>query len=143
MAKEQKQTDEKQFASERLKEITEVSFKKDKDGFLKKAVLLTNKGEKITYSAKEYTTEISDMEGIKIEQDVSKPISMDEVKKKLAKFFEIQKVIDNKQSCKVKLSYHIWNKEVDGDIESYRYMQNAQYKEMEILDKAIEEEQIE
>jgi hypothetical protein len=136
-------TDEKEFASERELIITEVSLKKDKENNLKKAVLLTNKGQKITYSGKEFTIEVSDMDGMKIEQDVAKPISMKEAKKKLSKYFEIQKVIDNKQECKIKLSYHIWNKEVDGEVEKYRYIQNAQYKEMEILDKAIEEEVVE
>ena len=136
VGKEIQTKDEKQFASGRELLITEVKFKQDKEGNLKKATLLTSKGQKITYSGKEYTTEVTELNGIPVEQDVTKPITMAEVPEKLKKIFEIKAVIDIKQQCKVKLSYHIWNKDIDGEIESYRYIQKKQYEEMEIIDSS-------
>ena len=80
--KEIQAKDEKQFASEREIVLTEVKFKQDKEGNLKKATLLTSKGQKITYSGKEYTTEVTELNGIPDEQDVTKTKTKAEVKRK-------------------------------------------------------------
>ncbi len=136
MAEENK---EKDFANERDLFVVDLLFKRDKTNALKKAILVTEKGLKITYSGKEAEKQITELDGITVEEDVSKQINMSEVKEKLAKFFEIKKVIDTKQKCKVRISYYIWNQEKDGEIETYRYLMKKQYEELEVIDTVKEE----
>ena len=124
---------EREYMPNKELEIRKIVFKKFKDK-IQKVVFTTMNDIEITYKPLIVSKKVSEIDGVPMEEEVKELIPVGELGVRLDKVFQIQEVISIKQKCRIKLSYHIWNTEADGQPVTYRYIQEKQYKDLQILD---------
>ncbi len=121
----------KEYVSQKTIEIIELGIKQELDGSVKQLIFKCKDGFRITYAPKYFQEEISEYNGLKTTKQVLKRISLDQLPKK---FLEINHQIKQLGVCKIIGSYHIWKRELNGNIEAFNFFLKPQFDELKIID---------
>ena len=120
-----------EFIKEKIVDVSELEIQKsynepDKVARIK---LITNVGN-ITFKPFRYINESKMINGFKVKQRKRELLTITELPKNIWDLNEKLK----KGLCKVKLSYFLWNKDVDGKVMVIRFMKEKHVNEMEFLE---------
>jgi len=120
-----------EFVKEKTVDVYELEVQKsfrEADRILRVS-LKTSEGN-ISYRPSRYVDECREIHGFKVRQKKQELLTIEELPKML---WELKERLQQ-GLCRVKLSYFLWNKEVDGKVNPIRFMKEKQINEMEFVE---------
>ena len=122
-----------EFISKKIVDVHEIEVQKafrDPEK-VRRILLKTNEGN-ISYRPFRYVDEKKEIHGFNVRQRKQEMLTIEELPKVLWELKD--KLKSGAGLCKVKLSYFLWNKEVDGQIIPIRFMKEKQVNEVEFVE---------
>ncbi len=127
--------DEFEYVENRELDISEIELESDRSQTdkIRRVVLQTNEG-RITYKPRRMVEEKRKAQGFTVKGEVQEMLNINEIPNI---FWDVNEALKKMGLCKVRISYTLWNKEVDGQVQSYRFMRDGDLDKLEII--SIEE----
>ena len=128
-----KMTEGFEFVEGKILDVNEIEVEKsyrDEDRVFR-VLLRTNDGV-ISYKPFRFVNEEKEIHGFKVKQRRKELLIMEELPRVLWEMKDRLK--SGAGICKVKLSYFLWNKEVDGKVIPIRFFREKQVNEMEFVE---------